>query len=90
MVILKENFKWHLEAFASELFIYPSSSCPPSPWWAKPLSVNYVLDQQKRGQLFAQGHTWAVEAGTHMNKRHSPDPVKLLRYYLGDLPQLYL
>jgi len=22
MVILEENFKWHLEAFASELFIY--------------------------------------------------------------------
>jgi len=23
MIILEENFKWHLEAFASELFIYP-------------------------------------------------------------------
>jgi len=22
MTILEENFKWHLEAFASELFIY--------------------------------------------------------------------
>jgi len=22
MIILKENFKWHLEAFASELFVY--------------------------------------------------------------------
>jgi len=22
MIILDENFKWHLEAFASELFIY--------------------------------------------------------------------
>jgi len=22
MVILEENFKWHLEAFASELYIY--------------------------------------------------------------------
>jgi len=22
MVILEENFKWHLEAFASELFIF--------------------------------------------------------------------
>jgi len=22
MIILKENLKWHLEAFASELFIY--------------------------------------------------------------------
>jgi len=22
MVILEENFKWHLEGFASELFIY--------------------------------------------------------------------
>jgi len=22
MVVLEENFKWHLEAFASELFIY--------------------------------------------------------------------
>jgi len=22
MAILEENFKWHLEAFASELFIY--------------------------------------------------------------------
>ncbi len=22
MLILEENFKWHLEAFASELFIY--------------------------------------------------------------------
>jgi len=22
MVILEQNFKWHLEAFASELFIY--------------------------------------------------------------------
>jgi len=22
MIILEENFKWHLEAFASELFIY--------------------------------------------------------------------
>jgi len=22
IVILEENFKWHLEAFASELFIY--------------------------------------------------------------------
>jgi len=26
MIILAENFKWHLEAFASELFIY--SICP--------------------------------------------------------------
>jgi len=24
MIILEENFKWHLEAFASELFIYES------------------------------------------------------------------
>jgi len=24
MVILEENFKWHLEAFASELFVYLS------------------------------------------------------------------
>jgi len=24
MIILEENFKWHLEAFASELFIYIS------------------------------------------------------------------
>jgi len=22
MIILEENFKWHLEAFASEIFIY--------------------------------------------------------------------
>jgi len=22
MILLEENFKWHLEAFASELFIY--------------------------------------------------------------------
>jgi len=22
MIILEENFKWHLEAFASELFMY--------------------------------------------------------------------
>jgi len=22
MIILEENFKWHLEAFASDLFIY--------------------------------------------------------------------
>jgi len=22
MIILQENFKWHLEAYASELFIY--------------------------------------------------------------------
>jgi len=22
MIILEENFKWHLEAFASELYIY--------------------------------------------------------------------
>jgi len=27
MVILEENFKWHLEAFASELFIYIYISC---------------------------------------------------------------
>jgi len=26
LVILKENFKWHLEAFASELFIWCFSS----------------------------------------------------------------
>jgi len=25
MIILEENFKWHLEAFASELFKYKSS-----------------------------------------------------------------
>jgi len=25
MIILEENFKWHLEAFASELFIYSNS-----------------------------------------------------------------
>jgi len=25
MVILEENFKWHLEAFASELFIFSPS-----------------------------------------------------------------
>jgi len=24
IIILEENFKWHLEAFASELFIYTS------------------------------------------------------------------
>jgi len=26
MVILEENFKWHLEAIASELFIYTSQT----------------------------------------------------------------
>jgi len=26
MIILEENFKWHLEAFASELFIYTISN----------------------------------------------------------------
>jgi len=30
MIILGENFKWHLEAFASELF---NSSCV-SNWWS--------------------------------------------------------
>jgi len=28
MVILEQNFKWHLEAFASELFIYKKSVEP--------------------------------------------------------------
>jgi len=27
MIILEENFKWHLEAFASELFIYTVYVC---------------------------------------------------------------
>jgi len=27
MTILEENFKWHLEAFASELFIYTYQAC---------------------------------------------------------------
>jgi len=27
MVILEENFKWHLEAFASELFKYYDNLC---------------------------------------------------------------
>jgi len=26
IIILEENFKWHLEAFASELFIYTHSA----------------------------------------------------------------
>jgi len=26
MIILEENFKWHLEAFASELFIFSRSN----------------------------------------------------------------
>jgi len=29
IVILEENFKWHLEAFASELFTYTSTSLRP-------------------------------------------------------------
>jgi len=33
MIILEENFKWHLEAFASELFIY----CIPE-------APTYILD----------------------------------------------
>jgi len=28
MIILEENFKWHLEAFASELFTYSIWSSP--------------------------------------------------------------
>jgi len=27
IIIKEENFKWHLEAFASELFIYSIQSC---------------------------------------------------------------
>jgi len=27
MIILEENFKWHLEAFASELFNYKPVDC---------------------------------------------------------------
>jgi len=30
MVILEENFKWHLEAFAPELFIYLWVGAPPN------------------------------------------------------------
>jgi len=36
MIILEENFKWHLEAFASELFIFSLSwylSQNPSPYF---------------------------------------------------------
>jgi len=36
MIILEENFKWHLEAFASELFIYCFWSNNYSlNWWAE-------------------------------------------------------
>jgi len=35
MIILEENFKRHLEAFASELFISYSSSCSDHPaFWS--------------------------------------------------------
>jgi len=30
MIILEENFKWHLEAFASELFIYTHNDTKPA------------------------------------------------------------
>jgi len=30
IIIKEENFKWHLEAFASELFIYCVTKPPPN------------------------------------------------------------
>jgi len=35
MIILEENFKWHLEAFASELFIFSQMCC----WKCYPASL---------------------------------------------------
>jgi len=32
MTILEENFKWHLEAFASELFIYTYAHSISQKW----------------------------------------------------------
>jgi len=32
IIILEENFKWHLEAFASELFIYIFASYVVRKW----------------------------------------------------------
>jgi len=35
MIILEENFKWHLEALASELFIYYYNQCWMERWMEK-------------------------------------------------------
>jgi len=33
MIFLEENFKWHLEAFASELFIYTQTHAQFATTW---------------------------------------------------------
>jgi len=46
MVILEENFKWHLEAFASELFIYSHRS-----WINQQTGPLWILLRPKRLKL---------------------------------------
>jgi len=52
IVIKEENFKWHLEAFASELFIYCSvsywnQSCPLSTSVALKYNTNTIAIQKQ-------------------------------------------
>jgi len=42
-IILEENFKWHLEAFASELFIYTHCHCTNK--WIDLAGYIHQLDQ---------------------------------------------
>jgi len=46
MIIREENFKWHLEAFASELFIYKIL-------WTQDiiLAMEFASKKEKGGQL---------------------------------------
>jgi len=40
MVSLEENFKWHLEAFASELFIYINIYIYSNPFYVMGIPTN--------------------------------------------------
>jgi len=43
IIIKEENFKWHLEAFAPELFNYTSAFLYPWPWTDRQSVINKTV-----------------------------------------------
>jgi len=51
MIILEENLKWHLEAFASELFMCYALYFFPSLFVSAPLNANELLLPAQEAEL---------------------------------------
>jgi len=53
MLILEENFRWHLEAFASEIFIHNRANEQPNKAQVKNIISNHINSQIETDQMNA-------------------------------------